>query len=237
MKTKIIIINLIAALLISSCANLPLPNVPVETDEAMVKAIHTLAAQTVIASMPTQTLTPRPTFTDFPTGTPFATQTAESLITMVPTALRTSTLSPAQYCENIQFWRHILVDPGEVIAYDTKFTKTWAFKNIGTCEIGPGYVLTYYGGDDFGEHKGKLKTVTRPGEIGQVSIAMTAPQKPGTYSANYMFVNPNGFFFGPTFQVRIVVPKPTTTPTPVTPDPDNPDDDPTETATVSPTPE
>lgn len=236
MTRKTIIISIVATMIFSSCANLPVPSVPVETDEAVIKAIYTSAAQTVIASIPTETSTPRPTFTDFPSTTPFITQTVESLITIAPPIFGTNTISPSQYCENIQFWAHILIDPGEVIAYDTKFTKTWAFKNIGTCDIGPGYVLTYYGGDDFGEHKGKLKTNIRPGETGHVSIAMTAPQKPGTYTANYMFVNPNGFFFGPTFQVRIVVPKPTKTPTPVTPDSGDPDDDPTATKTPSPNP-
>lgn len=236
MKNQLFVLFILVSLVISSCDSIPVPTVPIETDEAMVQAIHTAAAETIIASMPTNTNTPRPTFTDAPTMTPFPTLTPDPIMILTQSVTATSTLSPAEYCENIQFWADIEIDPGQKIVYDTNFTKTWSFKNLGTCPVGSGYVLTYYGGDDFGDHKGKLKTTTEPGEIGQVSVGMKAPHKPGTYTALYMFVNPKGYFFGPTFTVRIVVPKPTNTPTPVPTKTDSPDDDPTATP-VTPTEE
>lgn len=180
MKNKFYPLLLMGSLIVTSCDNLPLPTVPIETDEAMVQAIHTAAAETITASMPTHTNTPRPTFTDAPTGTPFPTFTPDPILILTESVTATNTLSPAEYCENLQFWADVQVGYGEMIVYDTNFTKTWAFKNIGTCPIGSGYVLTYYSGDDFGEHKGKLKTTTKTGETGQVSVAMKAPHKPGT---------------------------------------------------------
>lgn len=224
---KNILLLLIASMVISSCVNITLPSVAVETNEALVLAVHTAAAQTIIASLPTNTNTPRPTFTDAPTETPFPSLTPNQSVIMTQSVPSTSTLSPVEYCENIQFWADVEIDSGQQIFSDISFTKTWSFKNIGTCNIGSGYILTYYGGDDFGDHKGKLKTTTSPGEIGQVSVAMKAPHKHGTYTAHYMFVNPKGFFFGPTFTVRITVPKPTNTPTPLPTSTTDPDEDPT----------
>lgn len=80
------------------------------------------------------------------------------------------------------------------------FVKTWKVKNDGTCTWGPsGYALhglTFTGGDQMGgPDLVPLPQVVNPGDTVDVSVPMTAPNTPGTYTGQWMFRvdnDPNG---------------------------------------------
>lgn len=166
----------------------------------------TSIAQTQIAVAPEGTLAARPTFTSVPTETPFPTLTKNPkfLLTQLPAdQVYVAYEGP---CEAIRDLGGINHEIGEFMMDDTEFKMTWGLKNIGSCEIGPGYVLTFIDGEDMGDDKGKLQTVLSPMENGKVSVDLKAPNDPGTYEAHYKFKNPAGQFFGPVFVVNIVVP-------------------------------
>lgn len=72
------------------------------------------------------------------------------------------------------------------------FVKTWRVKNDGTCTWGPtGYALhalTFTGGDKMGAPDVvPLTQVVNPGDTVDVSVPLTAPATPGTYTGQWMF--------------------------------------------------
>lgn len=86
-----------------------------------------------------------------------------------------------------------------VTAGDT-FVKTWRVRNDGTCTWGPdGYALNalaFTGGSQMGAPALiPLHTTVTSGETVEVSVTLTAPTTPGTYTSSWMFRidnDPNG---------------------------------------------
>lgn len=192
-------------LLVTSCLKAPVvSNLPTETVAFDASGLLTSVAATKIENTPTKTNTPRPTFTSIPTNTPFPTFTPipQSFLTPVSDIFIPTSVP----CLLIRNLGGITIDAGEYILADTKFKMTWGFKNLGSCDIGPGYVLTFINGQDLGDDKGKVNTIISYMENGKVSVDLEAPDDPGQYSARYMFRNPDGKFFGPTFDVLFIVP-------------------------------
>ena len=204
-KKKLLLLVMVSILTLTSCVKAPAPEISQpETTEVDAVSLLTSVAATNVASTPTSTLTPRPTFTSIPTVTAFPTFTPipQSYLTPVSDIFIPTSVP----CHLIRNLGGINIDAGEYILADTKFKMTWGFKNLGSCDIGPGYVLTFIDGHELGDEKGKLKTIVRYMENGKVSVDLEAPDDPGQYSARYMFKTPEGNFFGPAFDVLFIVP-------------------------------
>jgi hypothetical protein len=77
------------------------------------------------------------------------------------------------------------------------FTKTWKFRNTGTCTWTTQYSLSLNSGDALG-NKGypNLQHAVAPGEVIEVAVQMTAPQTPGTYEGHWVLNNAAGKSFG-----------------------------------------
>jgi len=110
-----------------------------------------------------------------------------------------------------------LVAPGEV------FYKTWRLINSGSCPWTKEYMLVLFSGEPISkESRYYLEEAVNPGQSIDITIEMTAPEKPGTYQSNWMLTDPDGKAFGigpagnAAFWVRIIVPaytQPAPTPT------------------------
>ncbi len=233
-------ILLIFILLLSACA----PGEPTE-DPAILgtSAVGTMVAaffQTQTAMVTPSTLTPTTTQTKFPTPTSFATQNPLSSPTptiLFYTATLGTRLSPtvtgtlptatvnssalAFGCSNLAFVRDVNYPSGTVVKPGEVFTKTWKVANSGTCNWMFAYRLAFLSGTNMDPTFSTIGKLVTPGNWAELSVVISAPQQPGTYSSYFRFSD-GSHQFGSTLGVTIKVegnptniPAPTITLTPV----------------------
>jgi hypothetical protein len=247
-----ILVLVLASFMLVSCAGAATPTQDVNA--IMTAAISTMVAsffetQTAVVTPVTPTITE--TNTPFPTVTPFyspvslASPTIAnqlptlSLITTpspVPTGtLATSTINPgvlAVGCNNLYFIRDVTIPAGTVMQRKQDFTKTWKVQNIGTCDWLYQYSIVLLSGDAFSGKSTKLQKLVKVNSWAEISVNMTTPNKPGTYTSYWRLSNGQSMF-GATLVVSfIVADPPTLTPLPTI---TNTPTQPTETFTPLPT--
>lgn len=207
-KTLIlVIIAALGSLLLSACgASQAEPTPTISIEAIQTSAVATFAAgitQTAI-SMPTNT--PLPTETPVPTNTPVPTSTVS---TLVPTA----TCYSLAYIKDVTIPDNTVMTPGQI------FTKTWQVKNNGTCPWEAGFKFAFTGGDAMGSTTLTLSKVVNPGEVIDLSVPMTAPNKTGTVKGNWRMSTSSGTYFGDEVYVVISLGGSTATATATTPPP------------------
>lgn len=174
LKKKTLTILMLAALVLSAC-NFPL--FKQADDEGEVDALATAVAETMQAinagNPPGQdddgesgsalpTITPLPTFTQAPVNLP-PTQTPEP-------------------CNKAVFVSETIPDdtefnPGE------NFTKSWTFRNVGTCTWNTNYSFVFSTGDQMGgPDVVSVPTTVAPETQVTISVDLTAPNDPGSYT-------------------------------------------------------
>ncbi len=201
MTKPILLLTLVGLLLVACGSNEPAQPTP------DVNAIHTIAAQTVIAEF-TQTAQTAPTETLEPTATEEPTATPETALPL-PTATVAvdstgATVTPIP-CDNSAFIIDITVPDDTEMTPGQDFVKTWKIKNTGTCAWGSGYSVIYAYGEKMSGIAEPLTSVVAPGEEVEVSVRFKAPDKAGQYSSTWRMANANKSPFGEFFYVRIVV--------------------------------
>lgn len=162
-------------------------------------------------SWPVPTLSaasPVPTATPAPEG---VTIQRADLASPLPTPPSTA---PPPCAYDAAFVADVTIPDDTVLPPGTPFTKTWRLRNNGTCNWVEGAVQLAFGG---GERLGGPFTVpvppTRVGETVDLSLALTAPDSPGTYRGDWRLQTTAGDSLGDSVYVRVVVPAPAT-PTP-----------------------
>ncbi|HXF85411.1 MAG TPA: NBR1-Ig-like domain-containing protein [Anaerolineales bacterium] len=172
----------------------------------------------VLSPIPSSTFTPivfNPVIT-YPSPTPTGTQ-------YTPTP-NPSTL--AYGCNNLRLLRDETIPAGTVMLPGQTFTKAWKVENNGTCNWVYQYQLVFISGERMGGEPPRLNKVIEPGKWTQLSIDLTAPTKPGTYTGYWRLGDQQGHPFGSTLTVQIVVSHPTDTPVPPTATPVTPSETP-----------
>ncbi len=185
-------------------------------------AVSTLVAQVTEMSKPTLTPLPSdtptetppptitPSFTPVPTDTPEPTHTPLPTSTPVPSSTpRPATSTPAptltpepvtetpEPCYWAQFVRDVTIPDGTKLDPGESFTKTWRLKNIGSCAWTERAALQYYAGDIMnGPAQQRINRVVNPGETIDLSVKLTAPDEPGTYTGYWRMRSANGVVFG-----------------------------------------
>jgi len=206
-----------------------------------VNVVSTSVVGTLIASLSqTQsamdslvTNTPQPTITlpsvqlNSPVPPP-ATFTQIFVLPPAPTAYRSPTATGTQFtpttnpsnlavgCNNLRLIRDETIPAGTVFKPGESFTKTWKVENNGTCDWVYLYQLIFASGERMDGDPPALGKVIVPGKWTQLSVALVAPSKPGSYTGSWRFATQSGSPFGATLTVSIVVAKPTDTPAPAT---------------------
>lgn len=204
---KIGLICGIAVLILSACA--PKTATPEPAD--VVVAIQTAAAKTVVASISTPTETPKPTITLQPSATPMPSLTPAVASQLTP--LATLLVAGNIFCDNLSLIKNLGAYPGEVVLPGQTFLGSWRVLNSGSCAWQPGYKLIHIQGNHFGGGNVVVKKIVGVGGIYSLSLYLTAPTKPGTYTGYWRMVNLSGSLMGDVLSVSITVPKPTRTPT------------------------
>lgn len=93
------------------------------------------------------------------------------------------------------------------------FVKAWSVRNTGTCDWGPGYLLTFVDGDQMEGPRAITVPETAAGETAEVSVEMVAPAEGGTYRGNWQVCVNESECFGDKLYVQIV-----SRPIPIPPD-------------------
>ena len=220
--------------LMSSCvARNQNPDLPTPDVNAILTAgVGTLAAsifQTQTALVPPATETPASTATH--TSTPVASPTSSPTTIVFPNVIvatasllpsptgtqYTSTPNPAALgagCNNLLLIRDETIPAGTAFNPQQDFTKTWKVENNGTCDWVYLYSLVFVVGERMQGEPSRLGKVIQPGKWTQLSISLTAPKAPGTYTGYWRMADQAGTPFGSTLAVSIVVNAPTNPPPP-----------------------
>jgi hypothetical protein len=181
----ILALSLIAIFPISLVISQVLSSQPAEIPQATVQSMVTQTMLAMTLSAPTQTPLP---------ATPIIVQ-----ITNTPMPTSTPVPAPTQvtYCDWTAFIKDVSVPDGTILAPGETFTKTWRLKNRGTCTWTSDYMLAFSSGSQMGGTTAvRLPGNVAPGQTVDVSILLTAPSAPGSYSGYWILRNPSGALFG-----------------------------------------
>lgn len=228
---KILITVLLASVVLSACG----AETGTEVPTLDVNAIMTAGVGTFIANMyQTQTAqallvtnTASPTITSSPTTPPpTGTQAPIILNPILPTVFKSPTATGTQFtptpnpgllasgCNNLRLLRDESIPDGTVVKPGATFTKVWKVENNGTCNWVILYRLVFVGGDRMDGEPPALGKIIVPYGWPDLSIKLTAPNKPGKYTGIWRMGTQSGTPFGSNLTVSIIVGSPTDTPQP-----------------------
>lgn len=170
-----------------------------------------LLSACVSISVDSSQMTLRPAFitaTLIPTRPGFvpATITPRPEDTAIPPTLAVT--APLNCTDSAILLRDVTIPDDTHLKPGEKFTKTWEFKNNGTCPWIQ-YKLTFASGDQMRAPLSAPIADTAPKETVQASVELTAPSSDGTYTAYFTLNNVNAknipIGIEKTFWVRIIV--------------------------------
>ena len=122
--------------------------------------------------------------------------TADRAVWSNPIIARAGPTPPAS-CDRAQFVTDVTVPDGTTFAPGTSFTKTWRFKNVGTCTWSTAYAVVFDSGDKMGgPDLVNLPKAVAPGQTVDVSVSLTAPDAAASYKGYWKFQNASGVRFG-----------------------------------------
>ncbi|MFW5714040.1 MAG: NBR1-Ig-like domain-containing protein [Brevefilum sp.] len=103
------------------------------------------------------------------------------------------------------FVQDVTIPPDSNLSAGSNFTKIWRVNNSGSCEW-LGYELVHASGDLMNASSPKAIPAVQSGDNADLSVNMTAPGTPGTYSASWRIRADDGTVFGPELTLTIIVP-------------------------------
>jgi hypothetical protein len=113
---------------------------------------------------------------------------------------------PAACTNRGRFAGDVTVKDGTEFAPGEPFEKVWSVTNYGTCPWGGGYVVRFASGDLMGAAESMpVVEVVAPEATGLITVAMTAPDLPGTYRGTWQMAGLDGELFGPELYLEIEV--------------------------------
>ena len=116
------------------------------------------------------------------------------IVPTIPSA-PSKTPTDSNACDKVEFVSETIPD-GTDYAASASFTKTWRVKNTGTCTWDSSYDIVFDHGDTLGAPAAiAFPGVVAPGQEVDLSINMTAPASPGTYSSYWKFRNGSDVIF------------------------------------------
>jgi hypothetical protein len=155
---------------------------------ATLNGLYTASALTLEAAGTPTGLTSTP-------GLPPPTATGESAsATNLPIS---QTPVPVSRCDALQFLGDVTYPDGSLVTRNNTFVKIWRIQNIGTCSWSPSYSLVFYSGDSMSAPSAvALTRNVNPGEIIEIPVTLTAPNKDGNYRGYWKLRNASGVSFG-----------------------------------------
>lgn len=175
----------------TATSEMPAAATPAQTAVPLPSATLETAAPTLPpAPQETATAAETPAAAE-PTASSSATPTAEPEASPEPAAESTACQ------EKAAFFADLTIPDGTFFRQGETFTKTWRFRNEGTCLWTPEYKVVFNSGEIMDAPLSAFFPATvAPGEQMDVSIEMSAPTRGGTYQSNWEFEDPAGRRFG-----------------------------------------
>ena len=101
-------------------------------------------------------------------------------------------------CDRGDFVADVTIPDGTTFEPGEIFVKTWRLRNSGACTWTSSYSVVFFEGDSMGSPAAFELTSGQvaPGDEIEISLELTAPQKPGTYRGDWKLRNPAGQPFG-----------------------------------------
>ena len=138
----------------------------------------------------------------------------EATITPTPEGLEQTQTASVGCTNAATFVSDLTIPANTVLTAGANFTKIWRVNNAGSCDW-VGYQLVHASGDLMGASSPQAIPLVNAGANGDLSIELTAPGAPGTYTATWRMRASDGSVFGPDLTITIIVPQlPTNTPNP-----------------------
>jgi len=140
--------------------------------------------------------------------------TLTSTMTLTPKALTQTQTATVGCVNHMSFIEDVTIPTNTYLSTGSNFTKIWRVLNDGSCDW-VGYELVHISGSLLSASSPQALALVNAGHTVDISVEMTAPTSPGTYSAIWRTRDPDGVLFGPELTLTIIVSHPTTeTPTP-----------------------
>jgi hypothetical protein len=200
LSKKLLALALLGLILIS--CNFPLIRgqaQPTATKISDAELLATAVAGTVQAiGIPTQGAQP----TEIP---PTAAPTQPVIPTATLGAVLPTTAATARACNQAEFVSETVPD-GTDFNFNESFTKSWTFKNTGTCTWNTNYKLIYASGNQMGGPAAvNLTQSVAPDGTVTVSVPLKAPGTEGTFSGSWSLQAEDGsvFFSGNTVKIDV----------------------------------
>lgn len=196
------VVLIVSASLLYACNS----SAPVEPT-VDVNAIHTFAAETVVAEF-TQTARAVPP-TSAATATNADTNTPEATVPATETAIPTNNpfeSTPTDItCDDAKWTADVTVPDGTEMTPGQDFVKTWMVRNTGSCTWGTGYTIIHGYDERLDGVAEPLTAAVAPGEEVEVSVRFRAPTTVGEHRSYWRMQNAAGSTFGEFLYVSIVV--------------------------------
>lgn len=138
--------------------------------------------------------------------------TATPAMTQTPEGLSQTQTAQAGCINEADFVENVTIPPNALLTEGSNFTKIWRVNNSGGCDW-IGYELIHASGELFGASSPQALPLVNSGNNADISINMTAPASPGTYSSSWRIRADDGTIFGPELSITLIIPEaPTDTP-------------------------
>ncbi|MGD9092594.1 MAG: NBR1-Ig-like domain-containing protein, partial [Anaerolineales bacterium] len=156
-----------------------------------------------IQANPTSTLTP-----EIINPTPTEPASMDSQVTVEPSptppppsggsASDTTTIDRGdKNCTDLAaFYGDVNIPDNTTMRQGEQFEKVWRIRNEGTCSWGSDYKLVFASGSSMNGPPENPMPEAAPGDIVEVSVNLTAPNRGGTYASYWEFQNNQGNRFG-----------------------------------------
>ena len=201
MIKRVIILITLASLLYACGPTAPLePTIDVD-------AIHTFAAETVIAEFTQTARAVPPTSAATATGDVTATPevTTQPTETAVPTNNPFEVTATETLCDDAKWVADVTVPDGTEMTPGQDFVKTWKVRNTGSCTWGTGYSAIFAYGEKMSGVAEPMTSAVAPGEEVEISVRFKAPDNAGEYSTYWRLANASSIPFGENIFMLIVV--------------------------------
>ena len=170
------------------------PSSPAVTPQAP-ESTPTVSPAAPSSGTPTESPLPSATPTESPPSSPTEQPTATGA---TPAAGSDNTSAESGACqEKAAFYGDVTIPDNTFFNQGESFTKTWRFRNEGTCTWTPDYKVVFNGGEIMDAPlSNPFPKAVPPGEQVDISIDMKAPTRGGPFQSVWGFEDPSGVRFG-----------------------------------------
>ena len=204
---KVQILFALVAILIASCGagNVPEATPTYSVEQIQTYAVSTFASALTLTAIAAPSNTPAATQTPMPTIAALATNTAGTPFGGLTTPGVPVGGAVTASCYGLTFVSDVTIPDNTQMTAGKSFTKTWKVQNSGSCAWDSGFKFQNTGGDAMGATAFTLPSSVASGATFDISVPMTAPSTSGTVRSNWRMYNKNGQAFGDEVYVQIVV--------------------------------